>query len=180
VSRSLLKKGEELLKESKLPKSFLGDAVQMANQTRNREESADSKSAWEKFDGNSSWKAEHDFGEKVEFSVGGEQGLFLGYAGQDGRTFKILRLKDRKVIVCKDVKFAKKPKGEGDDLTADLEMELQKSSEDIAEAVTGARTGGADRSDKAVGAGAVRRSDREHKPPDRLTLFAGSKSVMRL
>jgi hypothetical protein len=181
VSKSLLKKGEEMWKESKMPTRFWGDAVPMANQIRKREGSTDSKSAWEQFDGSKPWKVEHDFGEKVELSVTGEQGLFLGYVGQDGRMFKILRLKDKKMIMCKDVKFAKKPKVESDnDLTDELKMELQKSETDNTIAV-GAESGKSNAKDgardKAVKpAGGVQRSVREHKPPERLSMFVGDRS----
>jgi hypothetical protein len=76
VCRSLLKKGEEVWKEGKMSKSFWGEAVLMASQIRNREGSTNSRSAWEKFDGSKPWKVEHAFGEKVEFSIGGDQGIF--------------------------------------------------------------------------------------------------------
>jgi hypothetical protein len=107
--------------------------------------------------------------------------LFLRYVGQDGRMFKILRLKDKKVIMCKDVKFAKKPKMESDnDLTDELEMELQKSEMDntiAVEAESGKSNAEGGAGNKAVKpAGGVRRSVREDKPPERLSLFVGDRS----
>jgi hypothetical protein len=61
--------------------------------------STNSKSAWERFSGSTPWKKEHAFEEKVAFSDGGEQGIFMEYASQDGRTLKALRLRDKKVCV---------------------------------------------------------------------------------
>ena len=160
--QELLARGEEILNESKLPKSFWGDAVLLANQMINREKSEGTRSAWEKFDGKQTWEVKHKLGEKVEFSVGGGSGIFLGYAGQDGKVFKILRLKDKKVFVTKSVEFQPKPK-----------MKPQTSSEDLAEELEEEQLKSEEETPQTVGAtGGVRRSERERKPPERLSLFA--------
>ena len=73
----------------------------MANQMKNREEREESKNPWEQFGkGSKPWKVEHELGEKVVFTVGGGSGIFLGYAGQDGKMFKILRLSDKRVCTA--------------------------------------------------------------------------------
>jgi hypothetical protein len=110
-SRELPAKGEEMLRRSQLSSKFLGDVVELANVEKNREEDVDSKSVWERF-GNrgKSWKVDYDFGKKVEFAITGGEGLFLGYVGLDGKTFKILRVSDGKLCVTKRVKFKPSPK----------------------------------------------------------------------
>jgi hypothetical protein len=182
-SQELLAKGEELLKESKLSAKFWGDAFQLANQIKNREKSEGTRSAWEKFDGRQSWKVEHKLGQKVEICFGdGDQGVFLGYAGQDGKTFKILRLRDKKVFVTESVKFEAKSKVKlkpGEDPTEELELLLkEETSEAVGDgAVRVDRSGGASGADGDTGA--IRRTERERRPPNRLTLFASSRPVVR-
>ena len=76
--------------------------------------------------------------------------------------FKILRLKDEKVFVTKSVEFQPKPK-----------MKPQTSSEDLAEELEEEQLKSEEETPQTVGAtGGVRRSERERKPPERLSLFA--------
>lgn len=170
VSESLLKKADKALKQTKLSESLWREAVGMANVSRNREkEDENSRSPWEKFDKSSPWKVEHVFGEKVDFNKGSEKGIFVGYAGQDGKSFRVLRLKNGEVVVTKEVKFKhdERKTEEYEDLI-DLESEVEgdqvqkEKNDETAEAV-GAEAGGAR---------AVRRSERERKPPEKLSLFA--------
>jgi hypothetical protein len=88
-----------------------------------------------------------------------------------------MRLRDRKVIVTKQVKFAKKKElDECEDLLPELEPPQKTKEADKTKAVgvqsgkAGAENGAGD-TVKPVGA--VRRSEREHKPPERLSLFVG-------
>jgi hypothetical protein len=169
----LLEKGRELLEKSKMPESFLGDAILMANQISNREESSKSKSAWEKFDGSSPWKVEHEFGENIELTVDGEQGVFLGYAGQDGKIFKILRLRDQKVIATREVKFEKKAIEKIGHLMDKMEPELQNLDADNTEVVGDEGEDGANGAEGASATVGVRRSERVHKPLERYSLIVG-------
>lgn len=123
LGKTLPKRGEEPLEKRKLPKHFWGDAVQMANQVTNRYMNTKSKSAWERLDRSKSKKKEHAFEKKVDLSIGGEQGIFLGSASQDGRTFKVLRLRNKKVSVTKNVTFEKRTElNKGKDIFSEMDV----------------------------------------------------------
>lgn len=169
VSKSLLERAAEALTTAKMDETFWGEAVGMANVSRNREKQEGSRSPWEKFDKSSQWTVEHTFGEEVKVNGGKEKGVFVGYAGRDGKSFRVLRVGDGKVIVTKDVNFKK-----------DEKKGCLEDAFDPADGVEGDQAGPEDKpqeNQEAVGAtdvGAARKSTRVHKPPNRLSLFARS------
>jgi hypothetical protein len=82
-----------------------------------------SKSAWERLDSSKSKKKEHAFEKKVDLSIEGEQGIFLGSASQDGRTFKVLHLRNKKVSVTKNMTFEKRTElNKGKDIFSEMDV----------------------------------------------------------